>query len=91
MYNLVITKMVECEECGKRLGIFDGYQHPTLGKNHQVCSLCFDQVEESVAKWRDFILTNSNNIRTSQNNLNLNWKKIIPNYGKIKVTSNELW
>lgn len=83
--------MVECEECGKRLGIFDGYQHPTLGKNHLVCSLCFDQVEESVATWRDFILTNSYNIRTSQNNLTLNWKEIIHNYCKIKGTSNKSW
>ena len=24
--------MIECEECGKTLGIFEGYKHPTLGK-----------------------------------------------------------
>ena len=39
----------------KKLGIFEGYQHPTLGKKHLVCGSCFEQVEESVTKWREFI------------------------------------
>jgi len=48
--------MVECEECKKMLRFFEGYRHPTLGKKHILCSLCFDQVAESVARWRQFIM-----------------------------------
>ena len=51
--------MVECQECGKKLGIFEGYNHPTMGDDHQVCGPCYDMVDESVAKWREFVLENS--------------------------------
>ena len=63
---MVKGKMVECVECGKRLGFFEGYSHPTLGKKSLVCGPCFVQVEESVARWRDFILSNSFNPETSK-------------------------
>ena len=51
-----IKPMADCEECGKNLGIFEGYRHPTLGKKHLVCWDCHEQVEESVAVWRQFIV-----------------------------------
>jgi len=70
--------MVECKECGKTLGIFEGYQHPTMGKNHSLCGHCFDNVNESVNKWRDFILNNSFNNNILKNNIKMNWKNIIP-------------
>jgi len=50
--------MKVCVECGKKLGIFEGYQHPTMGKKKLVCSPCFEHVEESVAKWREFVAAN---------------------------------
>ena len=50
--------MIKCEECSKTLGILEGYRHPTLGKKHYLCSPCFDQVSESVARWRKFVLSN---------------------------------
>ena len=68
--------MVECEECGKKLGILEGYQHPTLGRKHLVCSPCFEQVEESVAKWREFILSYSYNDNKPKQDSGLKWKKI---------------
>ena len=49
--------MKECEECGKKLGILKGYQHPTLGKKHLLCSPCFDKVSESVENWQKFVLS----------------------------------
>jgi hypothetical protein len=47
--------MKECVECGKKLGIIEGYHHPTMGKDYQLCSNCFDNVSESVEKWSEFI------------------------------------
>ena len=69
--------MIKCQECGKNLGIFEGYRHPTLGKKHLVCSSCFNTVDESVERWRDFVLNYADvNInRTSKNNFKFDLKK----------------
>jgi len=55
-----------CVECGKELSFFKGYYHPTLGKKSLVCRTCFIQVDESVSRWRDFILSNSFNPETAK-------------------------
>jgi len=47
--------MAICNECGKKLALFEGYKHPTLGKESTVCGCCFDQVQESVKQWQEFI------------------------------------
>jgi hypothetical protein len=47
--------MKECVECGKKLGIIEGYRHPTMGKDHLLCSNCFDTVSASVEKYMEFI------------------------------------
>jgi hypothetical protein len=47
--------MKECMECGKNLGIMEGYRHPTMGNNNLLCSKCFDTVFESVEKYRQFV------------------------------------
>ena len=47
--------MKECVECGKNLGIMEGYRHPILGKDNLLCSHCFDIVFESAEKYREFI------------------------------------
>ena len=74
-----LKKMLKCEECGKKIGIFGSYRHPTMGKKHNLCSNCFDDVNESVIKWREFILQNSFNNNTLKNNIENNWKNIISN------------
>jgi len=48
-------KMKKCVECGRNLGLIEGYRHPTMGNNYLVCSDCFDTVFESVEKYREFI------------------------------------
>ena len=63
--------MKKCEECGKTLGIFKGYHHPTMGKTHLLCSNCYNEVNESVQKWQKFILLNSFNNGTSKNTVKL--------------------
>ncbi len=62
---MVTGNMVACVECGKRLGLFR-YYHPTLGKKNMVCGSCLLRVEDSVAQWRDFVLSNSFNPETSK-------------------------
>ncbi len=47
--------MKECIECGKKLGLIEGYRHPTMGKDYLLCSNCFDTVSASVEKYREFI------------------------------------
>jgi hypothetical protein len=50
-------KMVECSECGKKLGMFHGYHHPTMGMKHTLCSMCYDNVNESVMQWREVVMS----------------------------------
>jgi len=76
--------MTECEECGKKLGIVEGYQHPTLGKKYLLCSPCFDKVSDSVEKWKNFVLSNSFNNNSSKTKSKLNWKKIKTNFTKVR-------
>lgn len=81
--------MLECEECGTKLGILEGYRHPTMGKKHHLCSTCFDQVSESVARWGEFVRTNSFNNGSSNNKHEFEWNitNPIPDALKIPVYS----
>jgi len=78
--------MKKCEECGQELKFYEGYRHPTLGKDFLLCSHCFDIVDESVAKWREFVypyvffFKNGHSKIDSQSNKG----KIISNYIQIK-------
>jgi len=74
--------MKECEECGKKLGILKGYIHPTMGKKHHLCSPCYNQVSDSVEKWRNFVLSNSLNVKPSKNNSWVELKRIKPSFIK---------
>jgi DNA-directed RNA polymerase subunit RPC12/RpoP len=47
--------MKECMECGKNLGIIEGYRHPIMGKDYLLCNNCFDTVFESVEKYMEFV------------------------------------
>jgi hypothetical protein len=81
-----IDNMGKCEECGKTLGIFEGYRHPTLGKSHLLCSPCFNQVSESVEKWKEFISPYADffNNRQSNDRLEPNWKNRQTDFTQIK-------
>ena len=48
--------MKKCFECGKELKFWEGYRHPAFGKKELVCSKCFNFIEESMEKYRNFIL-----------------------------------
>ena len=51
--------MVKCEECGKKLGFFEGYRHPAMGKEYLLCGSCFDVIAKSVEEWSKFVTANS--------------------------------
>jgi len=74
--------MTDCEECGKTLGIFEGYRHPAMGGKHLTCSTCFDTVSESVDRWREFVMANSFNKASSNTGLEFNLKKIFTKFSK---------
>jgi hypothetical protein len=57
-------KMANCEECGKKLGLLESYNHPTMGRKHSVCTQCYNQISESVELWKEFLITNSFNIES---------------------------
>jgi hypothetical protein len=61
-----------CVECGKELSFFKGYYHPTLGKKSLVCGSCVLRVEESVRRWREFVLSNSFNPESPKSILSIN-------------------
>ncbi len=48
-----------------KLGMFEGYCHPVMGKNNLLCSSCYDKISLSVEKWREFVLSNSFNNETA--------------------------
>ena len=51
--------MVACDECEKKLGLFEGYQHPVLGTRFLVCGSCFDKVTGDMERWSRFCLSPS--------------------------------
>ncbi len=75
--------MTICKECSKKLGIIEGFRHPTLGKKHLLCSPCYDKVSESVENWSNFVLSNAFIRESSNNGTKINWKKIAPNFNQI--------
>ena len=52
-----VARHLPCSKRSKELKFWQGHYHPTLGKTEVVCSECFDFVEESMKKYRNFILS----------------------------------
>jgi len=76
--------MTICRECNKKLGITEGFRHPTLGKKHLLCSPCYDRVSESVENWSNFVLSNAFIRESSNNGTKINWEKIALNFNHIQ-------
>jgi hypothetical protein len=55
----------KCAECGKNLRLFEGHCHPTMGSGYLVCRECCMKIEQSVERWRRFVLWNSFNPESS--------------------------
>ena len=83
--------MVDCEECNKKLGILEGYRHPALGSGFLVCGNCFDKIDESMEKWREFCLSNSFNAESSKIDIQEAWNKNISDDPLSQKWFNNLW
>ena len=83
--------MIECEECGKKLGILEGYRHPALGKRFIVCGNCFVKVDGSMEKWREFCRSNSFNMESSKIDIQDEWNKSISGNLQLQKWFSNLW
>jgi hypothetical protein len=45
-----------CYECGKEITFWRSLFHPVLGRTQLVCPDCFNTIDESLEKYRNFIL-----------------------------------
>ena len=45
-----------CYECGKEITFWQSRFHPVIGKKERVCAHCFSEVQESLEKYRKFVL-----------------------------------
>jgi len=52
----IVDFMKICCECGKQLHFWQTYYHPILGKKNYVCCNCFTKLDDSMKKYREFIL-----------------------------------
>jgi len=83
--------MVDCEECGNKLGFLEGYRHPALGTRFLVCGKCFIKVEEDMERWSKFCLLNSSNAKASKIDTQEAWNKSISNDRQLQKWFNHLW
>ncbi len=49
---------VKCSECGKKLGIFEGYHHPKIEKRWLFCKSCYNKIDEKNINKKSFIRAN---------------------------------
>ena len=85
--------MKECMECGKKLGIIEGYRHPIMGKDYLLCSSCFDTVSVSVEEYREFISAYVGFFSKDSQKIDIRLigKDIIRNIKMIQNKENNLW
>jgi hypothetical protein len=67
-----------CEECGGKIGLFSGYNHPVIGKKSIVCGNCFTSIDEILTLWREFVLSNSFNEESSESIFNFKRENFLP-------------
>jgi hypothetical protein len=83
--------MVDCEECGKKLRILQGYRHPSLGAKFLVCGTCFDKVTGDMERWSKFCLSDKFNIESSKITIQEEWNKNISNDPSLQKWFQNLW
>lgn len=44
--NMLSTIKVKCSECGKKIGVLDGYHHPKFDRKWIFCKNCYDKINK---------------------------------------------
>jgi len=83
--------MSDCEECGKKLRMLQGYRHPALGTKFLVCGTCFDKVTKDMERWSTFYLSDRINIESSKIEIQEAWDKNISNDPPLQQWFQNLW
>ena len=83
--------MVDCEECDRELGFFEGYRHPALGTRFLVCGRCYDKIERDMKRWSEFCVSDSFNPASSKNDIQEAWNMSISNDPMLQKWFKNLW
>lgn len=83
--------MVDCEECGKKLHILQGYRHPALGPKFLVCGTCFDKVYGDMERWRLFCRSDEFTQDSSMTDIQKAWNKNIAIDPPLQTWFQHLW
>jgi len=83
--------MVDCVECGKKLGVFEGYRHPALGTRFLVCGTCFDKVAGDMERWSRFCLSASFTRDSSTKEIQEAWNTSISSDPLLQQWFVDLW
>ena len=79
--------MNKCEGFSKKLGFLEGYYHPTFKKIKLVYDLCFLKIQECITLRMEFTLSNSFNLNSFKNVLNIDWNSL---FNKFVISKKQL-
>jgi hypothetical protein len=83
--------MVDCEECDKKLGVFEGYRHPALGDRFLVCERCYNKIEQDMKRWSEFCVSDTFNTASTKNDIQEAWNQNISNDPPLQKWFRNLW
>jgi len=83
--------MADCEECDKKLGLFEGYRHPALGKRFLVCGRCYDKIERNMKRWSEFCVSDTFTIESTKSDIQEAWNTKISNDPVLQHWFQRLW
>jgi len=83
--------MSDCEECGKKLSILQGYRHPALGVKFLVCGNCFDKVRGDMERWSLFCLSDTSLVELCKIDIQEAWNINISNDPSLQKWFHNLW
>ncbi len=83
--------MVDCEECDKRLRLFEGYRHPALGARFLVCGKCFEKVTADMERWSRFCLSDTFDKESSLCEIQEAWSTNLSSDPLLQTWFYDLW
>jgi hypothetical protein len=84
-------QMADCEECDKKLGIFEGYRHPALGPRFLVCGRCYNKIEHDMKRWSEFCLTDAFPPESTKSDVQEAWDTKISDDPLLQKWFRNLW